>query len=163
TIAGQLALSLENIRLYAEVQERLRETQTLLAVAEALSQPGTPDEVMRRVTREIGRATTADTVGACFMNETKDALVMLAGYRALASTLDLEAMLRHFMRETARTLGVDTMAFWTLAEDGEWLEPFAAYHVPKEHLEQLRTLRVSTVKDVFYAEAVQRRRPAISV
>ena len=288
TIAGQLALSLENIRLYAEVQERLRETQTLLAVAEALSQPGTPDEVMRRVAREIGRATSADTVGACFMNETKDGLVMLAGYhipddlapvfrdrtmqisrfpfvadalamgrtfwspdplhdprfdtswtegipphsvlfvptmaqgqpmgglvlvwweagrpfpaaeiplvegiatqvglalekaelsrrtrgklreteallsvsRALASTLDLEAMLRHFMRETARTLGVDTMAFWTLAEDGEWLEPFAAYHVPPEHLEYLRTLRVSTAEHAFYAEAVQRRRPAISV
>jgi signal transduction histidine kinase len=288
TIAGQLALSLENIRLYAEVQERLRETQTLLAVAETLSQPGTPEEVMRRVARELGRATTADTVGTCFMNETKDALVMLAGYhvpadlvpgfkgrtlqiarfpfvadalamgrafwsadplhdprfdpawveglpphsvlfvptlaqgqpmgglvlvwwaagrafpaaeiplvegvatqvglalenaelsrrtrsklreteallsvsRALASTLDLEAMLRHFMRETARTLGVDTMAFWTVAADGEWLEPFAAYHVPHEHLPQLRTIRVSMVKHPFYADAVQRRRPAVSV
>ena len=79
TIAGQLALSLENIRLYAEVEGRLRETQTLLSVAEALSQPGTPDVVMRQVTREIGRATKADMVGVYFMNEQKDALVALAG------------------------------------------------------------------------------------
>jgi GAF domain-containing protein/ActR/RegA family two-component response regulator len=287
TIAGQLALSLENIRLYAEVQERLRETQTLLAVAETLSQPGTPDDIMRKVAREVGRATTADMVGAYFMNERKDALVVLAGYhvppdllstlrdrqmrlasfpfiadalsmgramwsadpihdprfdpawteglpphavlfvptlvqgqplgglflvwwqagrpfpaaevplvegvatqvglalenaelsrqtrgklreteallsvsRALASTLDLEAMLRHFMREAARTLGADTMAFWTVAEDGEWLEPFAGYHVPPERLAEFRTLRVSMVQHAFYADAVQRRRPALS-
>jgi GAF domain-containing protein/CheY-like chemotaxis protein len=286
-IAGHLALSLENMRLYAQVQDRLRETQALLAVAETLSQPGTPEDVMRRVARELGRATSADMVGAYFMNETKDALVAVAGHhvpdellptlrerrmrlatfpfvadalsmgrtvwsgdalrdprmdpawldglpphamlfvptlaqgeamgglflvwlspsrpfpaaeipliegvatqvglslenaelsrrtriklreteallsasRALASTLDLEAMLRHFMREALRTLGADTMAFWMLAGDGEWLEPFAAYHVPPEHLAQLRGLRVSTVQDAFYADAVQRRRPALS-
>ena len=34
TIAGQFALSLDNIRLYAEAQERLSETLTLLAVSE---------------------------------------------------------------------------------------------------------------------------------
>jgi GAF domain-containing protein/ActR/RegA family two-component response regulator len=286
-IAGQLALSLENTRLYAQVQDRLRETQALLAVAESLSQPGTLEDVMRRVARELGRATSAGMVGAYFMNERKDALVALAGHhvpdelldtlrqremrlvsfpfvadalamgrtvwsadalhdprfdpvwleglpphavlfvptlaqgeamgglflvwwnppqpfpaaeipliegvatqvglslenaelsrrtriklreteallsasRALASTLDLEAMLRHFMREAARTLGADTMAFWMLAEDGEWLEPFAAYHVPPDHLEQLRGLRVSTLQHAFYADAVQRRRPALS-
>src|SRR6185503_461830 len=77
TIAGQLALSLENIRLYAEVQERLRETQTLLAVSETLSQPGAPDEVMRKVAQAVGRATTADMVGAYFMTDKKDALTVL--------------------------------------------------------------------------------------
>jgi GAF domain-containing protein len=43
-IAGQLVLSLENARLYAEAQERLRETSTLLAVGDVLSQPGAHDE-----------------------------------------------------------------------------------------------------------------------
>jgi GAF domain-containing protein/ActR/RegA family two-component response regulator len=287
TIAGQLALSLENIRLYAEVQERLSETQTLLEVAETLSQPGAPEEIMRKVARAVGRATTADMVGSYFLNERKDQLVVLAGYhvpqeylpilrqramrvahfpfvadalamgrpvwspdalrdprfdpawneglpphavlfvptlaqgqpvgglflvwwqvgrpfpaaelplvegvatqvglalenaelsrqtrrklreteallsvsRALASTLDLEAMLRHFMREAARTLSADTMAFWMAGPDGEWLEPFAGYHVPPDRLDEFRTLRVSMVQHAFYAEAVQRRRPALS-
>jgi signal transduction histidine kinase/CheY-like chemotaxis protein len=55
------------------------------------------------------------------------------------------------------------MAFWTVAEDGEWLEPFAGYHVPPDRLEAFRTLRVSMVKHRFYADAVQGRRPALSV
>ncbi len=287
TIAGQLALSLENTRLYTEVQERLSETRTLLAVAETLSQPGAPEDVMRRVARELGRATSAEMVGAYVMNEKKDALVVLAGYhvpdallpmfrertmrlasfpfiadalamgramwsadplhdprfdpawleglpphavlfvptlaqgqpmgglflvwwqarrpfpsaeiplvegvatqvglalenaelsrqtraklreteallsasRALASTLDVEAMLRHFLREAARTLGADTMAFWTVADDGEWLEPFVGYHVPRERLDEFRKLRVSMAKHAFYADAVQRRRPVLA-
>jgi len=287
TIAGQLALSLENIRLYAEVQERLRETETLLTVAEKLSQPGTPEDVMRHVAREVGRATSCDMVGAYFLNEKRDALVALAGYhvpeallplfrartmavagfpfvadglsmgrtmwsadalhdprfdtswthgvpphavlfvptmaqgqplgglflvwwqarrpfpaaeiplvegvatqvglalenaelsrqtraklreteallsvsRALSTTLDLDAMLRHFMREAARTLGADTMAFWMAAEDGEWLEPFMGYHVPPDKLDEFRRLRVSMVRHAFYADAVRRRRPAFS-
>jgi GAF domain-containing protein/CheY-like chemotaxis protein len=285
---AQATGAIRNAALYTEVQERLRQTRTLLAVAEALSKPGAPDDVMRTVAREVGRATSADMVGAYFMNEKKDALRALAGYHvptellpvlrdrsmqlstfpfvadalargrpmwspdplhdprfdpawieglpphavlfvptltqgqplgglflvwwqvgrpfpaaevpivegvaaqlglalenaelsrktrsklreteallsvshALASTLDLEAMLRHFMREAARMLGADSMAFWTAAEDGEWLEPFAGYHVPPERLEEFRTLRVSMVEHAFYAEAVQRRRPALTV
>jgi GAF domain-containing protein len=287
SLAAQAALALDHARLFSETTRRLEETRALLAVAEALSQPGTPEEVMRKVAREVGRATTADMVGTYFLNERKDQLVVLAGYhvppeylsvlrertmrlasfpfvadalargramwspdalndprfdpawneglpphavlfvptltqgqplgglflvwwqtgrqfpaaelplvegvatqvglalenaelsrqtrqklreteallsvsRALASTLDLEAMLRHFMREAARMLGADTMAFWTAAPDGEWLEPFAGYHVPPEQLESIRTLRVSMVHHAFYADAVQRRRPALT-
>ena len=80
-IAGQLVLSLENTRLYAEAQERLRETGTLLAVGEVLSQPGAPDEVMRRVAREVGRAFDADMVGVYGLNAARDALAPVAGYR----------------------------------------------------------------------------------
>jgi GAF domain-containing protein/CheY-like chemotaxis protein/anti-sigma regulatory factor (Ser/Thr protein kinase) len=79
-IAGQLVLSLENARLYAEAQERLRETGTFLAVGEALSQPGSPDEVMRRVAREVGRAFGADMVGIHALNAARDALAPVAGY-----------------------------------------------------------------------------------
>lgn len=80
-IAGQLVLSLENARLYGEAQERLRETGTLLAVGEVLSQPGTPDEVMRRVAREVGRAFGADMVGVYALTPERDALAPVAGYR----------------------------------------------------------------------------------
>jgi GAF domain-containing protein/CheY-like chemotaxis protein len=79
-IAGQLVLSLENARLYSEAQGRLRETGTLLAVGEALSQPGAPEEVMRRVAREVGRAFGADMVGVYALNASRDALAPVAGY-----------------------------------------------------------------------------------
>jgi GAF domain-containing protein/CheY-like chemotaxis protein len=79
-IAGQLALTLDNTRLYGEAQERLRERTTLLAVAQVLSQPGPSGEVMRRTAREIGRAFGADMVGIYVVDERRDALVPLAGY-----------------------------------------------------------------------------------
>ena len=80
-IAGQLALSLENTRLYAEAQERLRETTTLLAIGRVLSEPGPADEVMRRVAREVGRAFGADMVGAYGLDTKRETLVALAGYK----------------------------------------------------------------------------------
>src|SRR2546427_9149860 len=51
-VVGQIALALENTRLYAEAQERLRETTTLLAVGRVLSQPDAGGDVMRRVAAE---------------------------------------------------------------------------------------------------------------
>ncbi|MEX2147017.1 MAG: GAF domain-containing protein, partial [Candidatus Rokuibacteriota bacterium] len=62
-IAGQLALSLENTRLYAEAQERLRETTILLGVGRVLSQPDAGDDLMRRVAAEVARAFGADMAG----------------------------------------------------------------------------------------------------
>jgi GAF domain-containing protein/CheY-like chemotaxis protein len=79
-IAGQLALSLENTRLFAEAQERLRETTTLLAVGRVFSEPGPTDEVMRRVAREVGQAFGADMVGAYVLDSRREQLVALAGY-----------------------------------------------------------------------------------
>src|SRR5439155_1632882 len=49
TIAGQLALALANARLYTEAQERLRETTTLMSVAQILSRPEPVAERMRQV------------------------------------------------------------------------------------------------------------------
>jgi GAF domain-containing protein len=79
-IAAQFAFALDNTRLYAEVQERLRETTTLLAVGQVLSQAGPLEEIMRRVAREVGRALGADTVAACMLDARTEALVPVAGY-----------------------------------------------------------------------------------
>src|SRR5262249_52754433 len=79
-IGGQVALSIENTRLYAESQERLRETSTLLAVAGPLSQPGPPPDVMRRTAREVARAFGASMVGIYVLDAAKEALVPMAGY-----------------------------------------------------------------------------------
>ena len=93
-IAGQLALSLENTRLYAEAQERLRETTALLAVGQVLSQPGTPGQVMRRVAREAARAFGADMAGVYALNPSRDALTPVAGYRVP------KQLLQHFLTQS---------------------------------------------------------------
>jgi GAF domain-containing protein/ActR/RegA family two-component response regulator len=83
-IAGQFALAIENTRLYEEARERLHETSTLVAVVRALSEPGPVEEVMRRVAREVGRAFEADSVGAYLVDERRESLVGIAGYRVPA-------------------------------------------------------------------------------
>ncbi|MGH7313851.1 MAG: GAF domain-containing protein, partial [Candidatus Rokuibacteriota bacterium] len=282
-IAGQLALALESTRLYAEAQERLRETTTLLAVGQVLSQATELDETMRRLSREVGRAFGADTVGAYVLDEKGETLRAIAGYhvperlrewllthpitvarlprllddwragravwssdtqrderfdrdwvlqlpphsvmlaptrvrgksvgalllvwwntgrqfppadvrllegvaaqvglalenaelarqrevrlketvtllevsRTLSSTLDLDMLLRHFMRQIARAIGADVVGVWMLDEDGEHLFPAAGYHVPPQWLSAVQSLRISVVRHPFYAEAVQTRR-----
>jgi len=93
-IAGQLALSLENTRLYAEAQERVRETSALLAVGQVLSQPGTPAQVLRRVAREAARAFGADMAGVYALNPARDALAPVAGYRVP------KELLPHFLTQS---------------------------------------------------------------
>ena len=79
-IGSQLALTIENTRLYREAQERLGEAATLLAVAQVLSQPAPAGEVMRRLAREVARAFAADMVGVYLLDELKEALLPVAGY-----------------------------------------------------------------------------------
>src|SRR5262249_28275409 len=79
-IAGQLALSLENTRLYGEVQEQLTETTTLLSVGRVLSESLSVAERLRRVIRETARALGADMGGAYIADERGERLVPVAGY-----------------------------------------------------------------------------------
>ena len=283
-VANQLALSLENSRLYAEAQERLRETSTLLAVGRVLSQPDAGNDVMRRVAGEVARAFGADMAGAYLLDERRERLFPVAGYhvpkhlfdglmnrpivlerfpwlleawntgraawsadvlhdprfdsewtgalpehsvlfvptmahgapmgglflvwwrtgrvftpaevrlvegvaaqlglamenaeltrqtqvklaeteallsasRAVSSTLDMQGVVRHFLRSVAQTIGADCVGAWNLQEDGEWLEPFAGYRIPPERLETFREFRVSLLKHAFYAEAARTGRP----
>jgi GAF domain-containing protein/ActR/RegA family two-component response regulator len=283
-MVGQIGLALENTRLFAEAQERLRETTTLLAVGRVLSQPDAGRDVLRRVAAEVARAFGADMVGAHLLDERKETLVAAGGYhvprdllpffqhhpirlrefpffaeawregravtssdagkdprfdrewvdrlpphsvlfvptlahgapvgglflvwwqtgrvfepaeirlvegvaaqvglamenaelarqtqakltetqtllsvsRALTSTLDLQALVRHFLRAVATTLGADCVGSWLVRPDGEWLEPLAGYRVPPERLADFREFRVSLVAHPFYAEAARTRRP----
>ena len=87
-IAGQLAFALENTRLYAEAQERLRETRTLLAVGQVLSQPGPTDVVLRGVAAEVGRAFGADMVGVYLVDEQRRGLLPAGGYHVPADLVD---------------------------------------------------------------------------
>jgi GAF domain-containing protein/CheY-like chemotaxis protein len=286
-IAGQIALALENSRLFAEAQERLRETRTLLAVGQVLSQPGPTDIVMRGVAAEVGRAFGADMVGVYVVDERREALVPAAGYhvprdlldffqrsplvlerwpaltaafrdgrtvssgdihhdpgydaqwtralppysmlfaptlahglpvgglflvwwhtgrefppaevrlldgiagqvglamenselarqtqlklaetqtllsvsRAVSSTLDVQSLVRLFLRQVATTFGADTVGLWMVDETGQWLTPLAGYRVPPAWLAALRDVRLSLVDHAIYAEAARTRRPVFS-
>jgi len=79
-IGNQVALALENQRLYGLVQERLQEATTLLAVSQALSQPDAGGEALRRVAREVGLAFRADMVGIYTTSADKTVLVPAAGW-----------------------------------------------------------------------------------
>ena len=79
-IAKQIALSIENARLYGEAQERLQETSTLLAVGRVLSEPGPSVESMRRVAREVALAFGADMAGVFMLDPAKKLIRPVAGY-----------------------------------------------------------------------------------
>jgi len=93
-IGGQLALALENSRLYAEVQHRLRESATLVEVGRALARPGTPADVMRAVARVVARAMRADMAAVYALTPRRDALVPIAAYRVPRHLLDALATRR---------------------------------------------------------------------
>jgi signal transduction histidine kinase/ActR/RegA family two-component response regulator len=76
----QVALALENARLFAETRGRLAESETLLTVAGVLAQALPIQEAMRRVAREVARSFQADMVGVYFLDATRKALVPMAGY-----------------------------------------------------------------------------------
>src|SRR2546427_7474528 len=73
-VVGQIALALENTRLYAEAQERLRETTTLLAVGRVLSQPDAGGDVMRRGAAQGARALRAGLGGADLLHGRQERL-----------------------------------------------------------------------------------------
>ena len=76
-------------RDFVQFLGRLRETQTLLAVAEALSLRLEAPEAMRRVAREVALAFGADMVGAYARDPTMPhALVAIAGYHVPESLRD---------------------------------------------------------------------------
>ncbi len=286
-IAGQIALALENSRLFGEAQERLRETRTLLAVGQVLSQQGPTDIVMRGVAAEVGHAFDADMVGVYLVDERREALLPAAGYhvpkdlldffvrsplvlerspaltaafrerqtvssgdvhhdagydaewsqalppysmlfaptqahgqpvgglflvwwrtgrefppaevrllegiagqvglamenielarqtqlklaetetllsvsRAVSSTLDVQSLVRLFLRHVATTFGADTVGLWMVDETGQWLTPLAGYRVPPAWLAALRDVRLSLADHEIYAEAARTRRPVVS-
>jgi signal transduction histidine kinase/CheY-like chemotaxis protein len=79
-VANQVAIAVENARLYEETRQRLSETQTLLTVSQAVSATLDVTETMRRVSREAARALGADMVGAYLADAELSGLQPIAGY-----------------------------------------------------------------------------------
>ena len=87
---------------------------------------------------------------------------LLSVSQTLASTLDVGALTRPFLRHVAHGLGADSAGLWLLEDDGEWMAPLAGYHVPADRLETLRSLRLSIRDHAFYREAAEQRRSVVS-
>jgi PAS domain S-box-containing protein len=80
TLATQAALAVDLRRLYGEARQRLRDTETLLAVGQAVGSTLELTEVVRRATREVVRALGADTGSAWRVGPGGRWLVPIAGY-----------------------------------------------------------------------------------
>jgi PAS domain S-box-containing protein len=79
-VANQLAIAVENARLYTETQERLRQTETLLSVSQAVGSTLNIAEAARRTTEALVRSLGADVGGAWQFAPSRDRLLPLAGY-----------------------------------------------------------------------------------
>jgi len=79
-LATHAAVALENSRLYQEAQDRLRETETLLAVGQAVTATLDLQEALRRGARELARTLRADSAGAYLISPDGKDMRPFSGY-----------------------------------------------------------------------------------
>jgi signal transduction histidine kinase/CheY-like chemotaxis protein len=82
------AVGIRNARLHEETELRLRHTETLVSVSQAVGSTLDLSEVLRRTTREMVRALGADTGIAWLLTPTRDRFVPLVGYHVPKDLLD---------------------------------------------------------------------------
>ena len=111
------------------------------------------------IAAQVGLAMENSELARQTQRKLAETQTLLSASRALSSTLDVQAQLRHFLRAVAKTLGADCVGAWLVDADGEWLEPVAGYHVPPAQLTAFRDLRLSLLKDDFYAQGARTKRP----
>ncbi|MBI3458521.1 MAG: response regulator [Candidatus Rokubacteria bacterium] len=87
-VANQVAIAVENARLYEETKQRLGETETLLTVSHAVSSTLELTETMRRVARETARALGCNMVGAYLADADQLNLRAIAGYHVPKQLLE---------------------------------------------------------------------------
>src|SRR5881409_4250694 len=90
-LATSATAAIRNARLYEETQERLRHTETLLAVSYDTSSTLELTEVLRRTTRALVRALGADTGGAWLVSTGKDRFLPIVGYHVPKEALQIFA------------------------------------------------------------------------
>ena len=120
-LATSAAVGIRNARLHEETQLRLRHTETLVTVSQAVGATLDLSEVLRRATREMVRALGGDTGVAWLVTPGTEQLVPLVGYHvpkdlvAKAPSLALRRDTPFFERLRAHgTLAVSDSA------SGEW-------------------------------------------
>jgi PAS domain S-box-containing protein len=91
TFADQAAVVLENARLHRATERQLSDSQTLLAVSEAVSSSLDVTEAFRRATRAVIRALGADTGVTWRIDDEGAVLIPLAGYHVPRALLEPDA------------------------------------------------------------------------
>jgi signal transduction histidine kinase/CheY-like chemotaxis protein len=86
------AVGIRNARLHEETELRLRHTETLVSVSQAVGSTLDLSEVLRRTTREMVRALGADTGMAWLLTPMRDRFVPLVGYHVPKDLLNKAAM-----------------------------------------------------------------------
>jgi two-component system, NtrC family, sensor histidine kinase HydH len=86
------AVGIRNARLHEETELRLRHTETLVSVSQAVGSTLDLSEVLRRTTREMVRALGADTGMAWLLTPTRDRFVPLVGYHVPKDLLGKAAL-----------------------------------------------------------------------
>ena len=79
-IASQVALAIENAKLFQATQERLRESETLLAVSQSVISSLDLKETLQRVAREAALAAEADSSGAYLLDATQGVIRPFASH-----------------------------------------------------------------------------------
>jgi signal transduction histidine kinase len=79
-LATSAAVGIRNARLHEETEQRLRHTETLVSVSQAVGSTLDLSEVLRRATREMVRALGGDTGIAWLLTPGTEQLVPLVGY-----------------------------------------------------------------------------------
>jgi two-component system, NtrC family, sensor histidine kinase HydH len=85
------AVGIRNAHLHEETELRLRHTETLVSVSQAVGSTLDLSEVLRRTTREMVRALGADTGMAWLLTPTRDRFVPLVGYHVPKDLLNKAA------------------------------------------------------------------------
>jgi signal transduction histidine kinase len=85
------AVGIRNARLHEETELRLRHTETLVSVSQAVGSTLDLSEVLRRTTREMVRALGGDTGMAWLLTPTRDRFVPLVGYHVPKDLLNKTA------------------------------------------------------------------------
>src|SRR3989441_3247464 len=76
---------------------------------------------------------------------------LLSVSRTFSSTLDLQALLRHFLRRITQAVDADSAGVWLRDGDGEWLEPLARYPLPPGPLGGAPRVRRSPLRGPFFS------------
>ncbi len=149
----------------AVVPLRFRRAITgLLWVVNRTPRPFTPRDIaiLNKLADQAALALENARLYVEAQEQLKETEALLSVSRALSSTLELEPLLRHFLRQVAQILDADSAGVWLVNPDTGLLEPFAGYHIPPHLLELLRASRIDTEGSSFYAQAFASKRVQVS-
>ncbi|MBI2466311.1 MAG: GAF domain-containing protein, partial [Candidatus Rokubacteria bacterium] len=128
------------------------------------SQTFTPADLrlIEGVASQVGLALENADLARQTREKLQETETLLSAARALSATLDLQPLLRHFLREVARTIECDSVGVWLANPASGHLEPFAGHHVPPVLREPVRRTWIDLETTPFYAEAIAQRRVVAS-